>query len=583
MTLTASVDRQAADVAEDWLKAFEGLVAEGGSTSFGEVFTDDGWWRDVLTFTWDFRSCHAAEAVGELIAAAREQGAGGFELAPSAEPAYGEDGSTMMVLFALRTRHGRGTGVAHLASTPAGWRAATIFTQLDELTGLEETTGRRRPHGGAHGAGRAARNWLEERTRTRDFTDTDPEVMVIGGGHAGLSLAARLGRLDVPTLVIERAERIGDSWRHRYRSLVLHDPVGSNHLPYLPFPSSWPVFTPKDKMGDWLETYASALELNVWTNAEVGEASYDKAQARWTVTVRRDDGSERSLHPRHVVMATGLSGNLPHVPEISGQDTFGGSVIHSRFYDSGAEYADKRVLVVGAGNSAHDICQDLAEHGAQVTMLQRSETYVIRAETVVDLMLGLYSEDGPPTEIADLIAWSTPNLAAGDGLRAATAAAVERDREVHEGLKAAGFKLTLGPDDTGTMMLFLERNGGYYIDVGCSQLIVDGTIAVKQGVEIDRLEPGAVVFNDGERQDMDAVVLATGYTGILDTARDILGEEAVRDCGPVWGLDEEGELRSVWRRSGQPGLWFMGGNLSFVRPGSKYLALQLKADLEGLV
>ncbi len=88
--------------------------------------------------------------------------------------------------------------------------------------------------------------------------------MIIGGGQGGIALGARLRQLGVPTIIVEKNARPGDSWRNRYRTLVLHDPVWYDHLPYIPFPEHWPVFTPKDKMGDWLEMYAKVMELNYW-------------------------------------------------------------------------------------------------------------------------------------------------------------------------------------------------------------------------------------------------------------------------------------------------------------------------------
>ena len=110
------------------------------------------------------------------------------------------------------------------------------------------------------------------------FESSQPDVVVIGAGQGGLAVAANLGLLGVDTLVLEKNERVGDSWRKRYRSLVLHDPVWADHLPYLPFPASWPIYAAKDKIADWLEFYASAMELNVWTSTEILSSAYDRSR-----------------------------------------------------------------------------------------------------------------------------------------------------------------------------------------------------------------------------------------------------------------------------------------------------------------
>ena len=134
-------------------------------------------------------------------------------------------------------------------------------------------------------------------------------MLIVGGGQAGLTLAARLGRLNVDTLVIDKNERIGDNWRKRYHSLALHNHTDINHLPYIPFPPHWPMYLPKDMLADWFEAYAWAMEINFWTGTELKQGRYDSATGTWTVTVRHLDGRERTLHPRHLVFANGIIGD----------------------------------------------------------------------------------------------------------------------------------------------------------------------------------------------------------------------------------------------------------------------------------
>ena len=214
----------------------------------------------------------------------------------------------------FETETGRGQGVLRLIDGKA-W---TLLTTLDELKGYEQSAGFTRPKGVNHGADPERRSWLEERTREAEELgyETQPYVVIIGGGQGGIALGARLRQLDVPTIIVERNERPGDSWRKRYKSLCLHDPVWYDHLPYIKFPANWPVFSPKDKIGDWLEMYTRVMELNYWGSTTAQRARYDEEAVEWTVTVERD-GAEVTLRPKQLVMATGMSAR-PRMPEFPG-------------------------------------------------------------------------------------------------------------------------------------------------------------------------------------------------------------------------------------------------------------------------
>lgn len=288
----------------------------------------------------------------------------------------------------------------------------------------------------------------------------------------------------------------------------------------MPFPSFWPKFTPKDKLGDWFETYATSLELNVWLETTLKDPSWSDESKSWTITFDRlrDGKTEtRTLHPRFVIQATGHSGEKNFPSSMEGINDFKGDVLchSSDFVGAKPDSKGKKAIVVGCCNSGHDIAQDFHEKGYDVTIVQRSSTYVVASKTFVDVLLaGLYEENGPPTEDADLLFMSMPNALMKRVHVDVTTETGRRDRELLDGLTRAGFKLDKGPEDSGFFMKYLQRGGGYYIDVGCSQLIADGKIKVKQGQEVSRVNAHSLTFADGDELPVDEIVFATGYTNM---------------------------------------------------------------------
>jgi hypothetical protein len=215
--------------------------------------------------------------------------------------------------------------------------------------------------------------------------------------------------------------------------------------------------------------------------------------------------------------------------------------------------------------------------------VQRSTTCVITSESICEIGLkGLYDEDGPPTEDADTFLWSIPSELFKIQQIKVTKKQEEADKKLLDGLEAAGFKVDRGPMGSGLLMKYYQRGGGYYIDVGASQLIVDGKIKVKQGQELSQILPNAIEFADGSKLEADEIVFATGYQNMRTQARLIFGDEVADRVSDVWGFNEEGEFRTMWQKSGHPGLWFMGGNLAISRYYSRILALQIKAVEEGI-
>ncbi|KAJ5091588.1 hypothetical protein NUU61_006458 [Penicillium alfredii] len=589
----AALDPRA--IAQRWLTNLETQLSQPVTVDLTGLFHTESWWRDMLALDWELHTVRTAADIQTFLrqhqsqaqlSALRLQDKGQFQ--PRHEQVV--DGlSWVSTMFFFETAVGRGTGMLRLTQEEDGapWKAYAVYTSLQELRGDEEPLGKRRPEGTTESmpGGLAGGTWIERRLRQKEFLDTEPVTLVVGAGQAGLNMGARLQSLGVSCLIIDKNERVGDNWRNRYRTLVTHDPAEFTHMAYLPFPKNWPQFTPKDKLGDWFEAYASIMELNVWLQTSVVSAEYDDATAKWTVVVARGDGSRRTLRPRHVVWCTGHSGEA-RIPTFPGQQTFQGTVYHgSQHRDaSEADVRGKKVVVVGTGNSGHDIAQNFYEHGADVTMLQRSGTYVLTAEKGVFMMHeGLHEDGGPPTEEADIASESLPwpiQLALSVHLTRRIAAA---EKDTLDGLRRVGFRLDFGPDGAGIARAYFTRGGGYYIDVGCSQLIIDGKIGVKHSPRgITQFGPRELHLADGSTLPADIVVLATGYDNMRTTVRKVLGDRVADRCLDVWDLDAEGEVNAMWRPSGHPGFWFMGGNLALCRIYSKFLALQIKAIETGL-
>ena len=407
-----------------------------------------------------------------------------------------------------------------------------------------------------------------------------PTVLVIGGGQSGLCIAARLKQLQVDTLIVDREKRIGDNWRKRYHALTLHNQVQVNHLPYMLFPPNWPTYIPKDKLANWFESYVDGMELNFWTGTEFEGGGYDEQAGRWTVTLRRADGSKRIMHPRHVVLATGVSG-IPSLPDIPGLKNFAGTVIHSSQYTDGEEWKGKKALVIGTGNSGHDIAQDLHSSGAEVTMVQRSSTLVVSIEPSAQLVYSPYNEG--TLEDNDLIATSMPLKLARKSHALTSDKSRELDKDLLAGLERVGFKLDFGEDNTGWQFKYLTRGGGYYFNVGCSDLLIKGEIGLRQFADIETFVAEGAIMKDGKTIAADLIVLATGYKRQEDLVRKLFGEAVADRVGTIWGFGEQQELRNMYVRTGQPGLWLIAGGLAQCRIGSKQLALQIKAIEEGLL
>jgi putative flavoprotein involved in K+ transport len=569
-----------------WLEKFAAELARRDLRAAAELFAPEGYWRDLVAFTWNIRTCEGRGEIQAMLAATL------FRAKPSAFRVRSTDADGAWCSF--ETALGRGIGHLRLKDEQC-W---TLLTTLQELKGFEEKAGRQREAGIEHGVIAGRKTWLQKRQEAEsEFLagEKQPYVVIVGGGQGGIALAARLKRLDVPAVVLEKNARAGDSWRKRYSSLCLHDPVWYDHLPYLPFPDHWPVFSPKDKIGDWLEMYARVMELDYWTGSTCLGAQFDEEKQAWAVQVYRE-GKQLTLRPKHLVLATGMSG-FASIPKIPGAESFEGKLSHSSEHDGGAAWRGRHCVVLGANNSAHDIAADLWEHGAaEVTMVQRSSTVVVTSDALMEFAWGkLYSEEalerGITTELADLTVASVPFRVLPSLQKPVYEAIKKRDAQLYEGLDKAGFLYDFGEDGSGIHSTYLRRGSGYYIDVGASQMIIDGRIKLQSKATIDRIHRKSVVLKDGTELPADLIVYATGYGSMNQWAEQLISREVADKVGKVWGLGSDtrydpgpwvGELRNMWKPTQQANLWFHGGNLMQSRHFSLYLGLQLKARFEGL-
>ena len=577
------------ELISDWLSRFDKVLRHGDITAAANMFAPESYWRDLVSFTWNITTVEGPDGVANLLKETITQTRpSGWALDGDAT----EAGGIVEGWFSFQTAQAHGKGHIRLK----GYKAFTLLTTMAELKGYEEHKGPKRALGLVHGVVSRRSNWFEDKKREEEelgYTK-QPYCLIIGGGQGGVMLGARLKRLGVPAILVEKNEKPGDSWRKRYKSLCLHDPVWYDHFPSLPFPDDWPIFTPKDKLGDWIESYSKIMELNYWGSTEAQAAHFDETKKEWLVTVKRANETV-TLRPKHLVLATGLSG-MPNIPVFKGAENFKGEQYHSSKFTGIGNFADKRCVVIGSNNSAHDICAALWEHGADVTMIQKSPTTVIRSNSLMELDLGpIYSEQavakGITVDIADMISASVPYRIKHLGQVEVVAEIKRRDADLYSRLEKAGFMFDFGDDNSGLGMKYLRRGSGYYIDVGASDLVADGKIKLKTRVTVTQINSHSLVFSDGSELPADLVVYATGYGSMNQWAAELISQKVADKVGKVWGLGSdttkdpgpwEGEQRNMWKPTQQEALWFHGGNLHQSRHFSQFLSLQLKARMEGL-
>ena len=573
---------------DNWLQSFNEVISQQKNIDeskkiLSNLFFEDSHWRDILALTWKIQTVSGKSNVIEnLLNKIMEVSAKSFQIDQRRTPPReviraGEN--VIEVILRFKTKFGNCESVVRLCEDQERKRNVKAWSILTALSDLNSSNKKNIEQ---YQNILEGPNWLDKRNEDRLYKNREPEVIVIGSGQAGLSIAARLKQQNIDTLIVDKNERVGDNWRNRYHSLKLHNQTHVNHLPYMPFPSTWPTYIPKDKLAGWFEYYVESMELNVWTNTKFIGAEYNENKKHWNVKLKLSNGTIKIMKPKHIVMAVGVS-SVPNRNKIPGINDYKGKVIHSVDYDSGKHYNGKNVLVYGTGTSAHDVAQDLYVHGANVKIVQRSPSMVVNVEPSAQLPYQLYNE-GPNTDDCDLITISSPLEVLKKTHQLLTQKTKKIDKPLLDKLTSVGFKLEYGEENSGWQFKYLTRGGGYYFNVGASDLIADGKIKVIQFSDIVNFLSSGIEMKSGEKFDVDLMVTATGYKGQEYVVEELFGKPVVDKIGPIWGFDDERqELRNMWIQTKQPGLWFHAGSLAQCRIFSKFLALQIKATQEGII
>lgn len=573
---------------DNWLKSFNESILQQKNKDesikiLSNLFFEDSHWRDILALTWKIQTVSGkSKIIEDLYNNILDVSAKDFQIdqerTPPREVIRGGK-SVIEVILKFNTKFGKSEGIVRLYEDHEEQRQ---FKAWSFLTALSELNNSNNKELEKYQNTLEGPNWLDKRNKDRLFNNREPEVIVVGSGQAGLSIAARLKQQDIDTLIVDKNERVGDNWRNRYHSLKLHNQTHVNHLPYMPFPSTWPTYIPKDKLAGWFEYYVESMELNVWTNTRFIGAEYKEDKKYWNVKLKLPDGTIKVMKPKHIVMAVGVS-SVPNRTKITGINDYKGKVIHSVDYDSGKDYNGKNVLVYGTGTSAHDVAQDLYVHGANVKIVQRSPSMVVNVEPSAQLPYQLYSE-GPNIDDCDLITISTPLQVLKKTHQLLTEKTKRIDKPLLDKLTSVGFNLEYGEENSGWQFKYLTRGGGYYFNVGASDLIADGKIKVIQFSDIEKFVSTGIEIKSGEKFNIDLMITATGYKGQEYVVEELFGKSVVDKIGPIWGFDDERqELRNMWMQTKQPGLWFHAGSLAQCRIFSKFLALQIKAIQDGII
>ncbi|KAK0934573.1 hypothetical protein LTR29_013839 [Friedmanniomyces endolithicus] len=556
---------------------------------------EDAIWRDLLSFTGTYRTFYSRKTVfATLQKLSKEKQRSPFALEGS-EPRIGRtvDGTSWLDINVSCSTSENGLvgeckGTVSVVLCEDGeWRIWMLRTWLESFEGhghpdvLEPVTAV--SNGAGHESADTHTNGASDGSAMNgDGPTTDYDVIVVGGGQAGLSTAGRLKALGVRYILLERRPEIGDVWNTRYESLRWHT---SKHYGSLPFGHTYPeeddYMLPAKRIGACHRAWAEKFGINVQTSTAVESARWDKSTASWTVTASSTTGKQ-TLTARNLVLTIGVGHLTPVLPawatppQVSASN-FHGTILHGSAYRSCAPFAGKPGLVVGTANTAHDVAEDMANAGMHPTMLQRGSTFVFPAEWLHRAEDAHYHPSMDPAD-ADRESFTYPNKIMREMINRAVWSGIRRSPERFDALEREGFKVDRFGDIYDNLYV---RFGGHYVDIGASARIAGGEIRVNTKSVRGLTETG-VVFEDGSELAAELVVLCTGFDhDFRHDAAEIVGHEVADQMDDFWNVDAEGEVRGHAKFAGHPNLYYHGGDIRMGRFFSRFVALQIQADVLG--
>ncbi|KAI5456708.1 hypothetical protein BGZ63DRAFT_467875 [Mariannaea sp. PMI_226] len=587
---------QPTKIAIDILEVLNTALAADDAERLASLFYDQAYWKDILALTYHLRTFNSPSVVAaSLIETKKLRGlVDGFKLEGSAvfipaTPVL----QFIDVSLSFRTSSPAATGdgrillwpVKNEATEAVQWKIWILSTRLVSLDVQSEDE-----------------SLLQAPSRSLEGLESiETDVFIVGGGNAAVALSARLKALGVDSLMAERNARPGDNWATRYDCLKFHVPTSFCELPYMTYDEELqaPHLLTKDELAEQVRRYVATFNLNIITSASIQSTVYDVSSKSWTVKLQTPAGQLKVV-AKHLVQATGLGSQKEYIPKLENEGLYKGINLHSVNYKNAnklKEQGAKSVHIVGSANTAFDILEECYISGLESAMVVRSPTYIVPLEHVCDKnSLGAYNFG---LEAADRMFLTLPTRVDAQLVRGLFAFMASQEPNRYKDLAAAGFPVLDSTDPEQALMCnLIETVGGHYVDAGATKLIAEGKARVKANVEPVAYTETGLRFSDGSTVETDAIVWCTGFADkdARDTVAEILGGGDVenkdllgpRDIAaridPTWGVDIEGEIRGMWKRQTHlNNFWVMGGYTQQHRWHSRTLALQIKAELEGLL
>ncbi|KAJ6084548.1 hypothetical protein N7486_011348 [Penicillium sp. IBT 16267x] len=574
----------------------EGLEESNISKVKACFLSSQSYWRDLLAFTYHFRTFNDGAVIAPALVElkGRRGLVDGFHVLSESIRCVPATPTLHWVqaMFTFRTETPAalcgGTVCLLPEETSDGlvWKIWNLATWIDEFE----------LHPEDEGALKTPARRLEE------VEDIKTDVLIIGGGNAGLIQAARLKALKVDCVVIDRNEQPGDNWALRYDCLRFHVSKSVCETPYLPYPKDDPMVLTRPMLVKQMKRYAEALKINLLNSSTVEASSFNESTDTWLFKIRTPWG-QKMVTSKHVVQATGIGCTKPFIPIIP--DNHSGISMHSSQYRNPWELKKlgvKSAIIVGSANSGFDIMEDCAKAGLETTIVARSPTYIFPWDYSLDPGgLGMY--EVLPTELVDKLTMTGPWSIAGQIMVDQAAALASKEPNRYQALAEAGFPVFDSLHGGDLLHNLFERAGGHFNEIGDGiELIVSGTVAVKGNVQPTELTTTGMKFSDGSVLDADAIIWCTGFADKnREVTAEIFGQRLVIEgdnqkdsvLGPeeiasrrdgIWGVDNEGEIRGMWKRHLRvKNYWVTGAGTSHHRYYSRPLALQIKASVEGFL